>query len=943
MHAHTILLLAHMALFSQATPPDRDREGRSLHANFEDTVFEHNKDFILTTDSIFTPIETVHINPDYAIFTKSIDLTSVEDSKNLLTEFHTEHIAVCQEMHDNDKEHNDLFITPLHENTYVFEHVYKHAEAVCQEIGHTLVQATTLEEQKALYDFLEHHRIFEVYADVAYTPTSETLATPGTIARLTQTGYLRICDETNPATETDISTYFGTYYKQSLPLAFKRNGPYLSICPVYDNKSLRTVCQRRERPGHLESMAEEIEFCNARSTDIKDTIFPLAEALNTLHSIISPEQGTTQKEKRDMTESQTLQTLARYQKKIEIKATNSTASDTTEIHAEHQRTTRQAAFAAVALIGAMTMITSIINSLADTASHVTNAKNIGTLAVQSETIRTNQLQLESHVQQLDRIVQNHVNLVEKENRIYTAFIRVISSVQDNIIVYSHLLDSIMNSQMSTFMLSKDEITTLARRTLEQTSQRMSTNPTDYTVKPIYNNGKLSISIEIPLIDPSKQATIYSIRNFPIFKDGKQFVQKCDEDYIAIYENSDHYNTLTRLEYRDCVTRRNRCTSGGPQFTKAIDNCAARQFLGTFPQNVVHKQLSHETPFFLTVGNKTIYSVAKPMRIELHCPEVDKPGPDFTFTISDRGHFINPTGTCSFTAEGVNFVPSLPKFTKTTVQHDYFQMSTDPTLFNFPTKIRLQAIALDRVQPLQLSDPTHATKTTVIIVGSLIALIFTLIVVLILFLFHVRRKVNRKIRKIMSAIWSDSDHEEGTEMSETKLYMNKKDSRNNIHPCHPTPPTPILQSSSRHGAQTRPSFTATPNLDNLPNTIPPPIVNHKPNSTWLAVHKELNKLTKNAPEVNNPENNPDPANRPPGINLEPVPDDYDDGPDPLALDQEPVQNQDPNPPQQQQRQNGPTPEQQEELRRLYDRQQAYLRSREGGAQANRPNDQGQPRQ
>ena len=180
------------------------------------------------------------------------------------------------------------------------------------------------------------------------------------------------------------------------------------------------------------------------------------------------------------------------------------------------------------------------------------------------------------------------------------------------------------------------------------------------------------------------------------------------------------------------------------------------------------------------------------------------------------------------------------------------------------------------------------------------------------------------------------------MSETKLYMNKKDSRSNIHPCHPTPPTPILQSSSRHGAPPRPNFSATPNLDKLPSNIPPPIVNN-PDPTWQAVHRELNKLTKNAPETNNPNDNPNPANRPPGIYLDPVPPNYEERPDPPDLNQDPVQNQDPNPPQQQQQPNGPTPEQDRELRRLHDRQQAYLRSREGGAQANRPNDQGQPRQ
>ena len=942
MHALTLLLLALMALFSQALqPPEIAR--KNLHRKFNDTVFEHTRDFILTTDSIFTPRQVVHINPDYATFTKGLDLSPIHEAKDIMSDLYVEHEKVCDLMEHNDVSNRFQFTIPQDENNKTIHSTASVAKETCHDRGHTMVRAVSAAAQKSLHAYLTDNDIKEIYSDLAFSPIHNAILSPGTSISPTSSGFVRMCDEEQPASKSNIYAYFGTYYKQSLPLAYRRKGPYLTLCPVYENRPLATVCEFSRQPINIRTLDDEIAFCRARSNDIQNAILPLTSALNTLsHIVHPPKAGTNDREDRDTTGSQKLQNFfgARVDSQnIPSVPLNNRPSNVSTVAGREKRQIALATTAAV--VGTMTMITSVVNSFANSAKYTENSRNIGKLSVQIDTLDMRTLQLEATITEVTDLYNNHVAIIENENRIYTSFLRIVASTQDNTIVYGHLLDSIMNAQMSTFMLSKDEIQTLATETLDRTSQRMSTNPTDYTVKPVYHNNHLSISIEIPLIDPSRQATIYSVRNFPIFRDQIQYVQDCDQEYIAIYENSDHYNTLTPTEYRDCITRRNRCTSSGPQFTKNVDNCLARQILSSNTGKVTHKKLSHSTPFFLTIGNKTIYSVPSPMRIEFHCPEIDKPGPDFAFTIADRGHFINPTGSCSFTTEGTSYIPPLQKVAVRTVFQDYFHMSTDPDLYNFPAKHSIDSLAVDSLPPLELTPSDsgeHASHISVIVVSTVLGITAFIVMALLYLYCALRRKVKRKVSKILSIIWEKDEND--TEMSDfnsqyvtpNKYRQNSiLKTRQNSRQSESTFQAHFFQSAASFPNQDAPPNT--PNLDAVPRDIQPQGEQH-PNPPQAPPRPPLNPPppNRNNDNIMTESNNGHPPNPPApqprmNISLEIA--------DPAALNNR-VRNQpipdlaNPDPPNQAQEEQPPTAEQQRRMEELF---RSQLQG--GSSDANRP--------
>jgi hypothetical protein len=87
--------------------------------------------------------------------------------------------------------------------------------------------------------------------------------------------------------------------------------------------------------------------------------------------------------------------------------------------------------------------------------------------------------------------------------------------------------------------------------MRSTPQTLDMTASNFKVTPVRLNGQLGVQVQIPLIDSTKTATLFSIVKYPVFHENQKFQSNCPTNHLAIHDNSLTYTILTCDEYLTC--------------------------------------------------------------------------------------------------------------------------------------------------------------------------------------------------------------------------------------------------------------------------------------------------------------------------------------------------------------------------------------------------------
>ena len=606
-----------------------------------------DKDFLLKRDALLVPVAKKAINSDYVTVTKTIDFSNLKTTTDYLDQLAYTHAKVCRQLEQHHA-HKPLY--QLLDNGQ--GRIRSEATIFCNNLGMTIARPNTYAELMELRDFMLKNHLTQILTDatIPYSWDHGSMASQ-----------IKYPDGTSPFVTADMywkhhdKLQYSASYSQMIVFTIN-NRQEIQVDAIYE-KTLPAVCQTKPEQRQLRA---ETRFCDARTND-------LAKATDSIRGALKLLTGTMP-----------LNMAAFDNSMMSSLQTNSTSHD------EPTRDKRSIVGTGAAAFAAITLLATTAGAMANNAKATDNARKIASLHVDISQI---QRDFDSFAKELNRTMnsmQKEDQLIMHETRIYAAATNVKMTMQDNVVVFVHILQTIQYSQYSPLILSPAELASLQTTVFHQTAQKLSQQPTEYNIYPVLIEGELGVNIEIPLHDQTRDATIFEVVPIPSFQDGRKVLLDCDQQYIAMYENSKTYNPMDPNEVAACIATHKPCLARTPTLDNDVDNCAARQFNEDHPANS-YKAAPDSTPFFYTIKNVTIYSVPVLTRVDFHCPEIDKPGADLILNISDTGYFLNPLGDCKFTTKYSQYTPPIERYSMVSKIKELFSDALDPTLYNFPKR------------------------------------------------------------------------------------------------------------------------------------------------------------------------------------------------------------------------------------------------------------------
>ena len=456
---HVVILAACAA--SPTPPPD------PLPANTPAIPFT-DSDFILRPDSIMLPIAHTQINPDYVTLTKLIDLTNLREAADILDDLTNQHRQLCATIH------NDHSAMPTYKNMDPSQTYYRdELILLCKQHGMTLPRPQTTGQMEDLKAFMKengHEHVITDATSTSYWPhidKGRTIRYPdGTSPFLGIKHYK--AQQTAKYEGTDQDTQFG----------FKYNYGNMDFLPL-EKTYMPAICQTTKPVQDLEG---EVALCHARTEDMLQSSLSIESALDSLITGKPIHESLLD----DTTNNGTHTGQRSRQGRIIISGTVATT------------------------IAAVTLLVSTITSITAIAKTTSNTMAISSLEIDLTDIKDEHERFAHETKEVLRHLQDLHNLILHETRIYASSTTLKLSLQDNIITYTTIMQSVRYKQYSPLILSQTELTRLQHDVFGQTAQKLSPQASSYMIEPVMLDGRLAVNIIIPLLDPSREATIFRL-------------------------------------------------------------------------------------------------------------------------------------------------------------------------------------------------------------------------------------------------------------------------------------------------------------------------------------------------------------------------------------------------------------------------------------------------
>ena len=564
----------------------------------------------VTQDLIFLDDDRVLINTDHLKMYKGFDISDLAEvvgETETLKERHALECSRISKLLNDDSSFEYFRISADHQR----------AKELCAAKSMILPYASNRFVAEELQAFMNLHNFTEVHAGVHFNKAKTTIADDQFGAEVLKS--IEFCGDA-PGKVRDIVKHHGFDGRNNdKPFSYfitSRRG--LQLC-VNKEEFLPVVCAKRYE-GHMGHFNSYTKLCDSHMKDIANTLGPLKEAVTDLQNTINPSQDNAKH----------ISLMDRYVIR------------------------NKRAIFAYSFFTIISIVLSVATYLRLSAVHVHHTNEMGRIALKSNNVAAHLESLKNGTYTILDDIQRFDFLRDNEITMYTTFVRMLSALQDSIIVFHDSLNSIKYNQLTSQILSDSEIKKIDEAIMSSTGNRVVPDKAKYTVRPVLIDNKLAVEISIPILDKSREARLYEVRHFPRYINGTKTVPVCDTKYLAIYEHESSYNLLTANEYNICKNNLGPCTAQTPKYSEIIENCATSQYFARKEHSRVrHVKAQDQAPFYLSTGHLTVYAVDENVRVTFHCPHIHQPGPDMVIELNGRGNFTTPGG-CTFKTDFMSF-------------------------------------------------------------------------------------------------------------------------------------------------------------------------------------------------------------------------------------------------------------------------------------------------
>jgi hypothetical protein len=223
---------------------------------------------------------------------------------------------------------------------------------------------------------------------------------------------------------------------------------------------------------------------------------------------------------------------------------------------------------------------------------------------------------------------------------------------------------------------------------------------------------VKLTYAFPIIDPTRQASIFRAYPRPSFLEGKKYWPQVESRFYAIMREGSYFATLGDDEALHCMKDVANCQVSKPLTPASKETACEMTEYFKKSGGCDYREAHDLNPFFMTLKNYTFYVVEKPTQAETHCPASKKAAAESYKTMTSAGHFPTRSG-CYVEANGYRILPGNPvdkqaaTINDGTIGTDGFGRPMTP----FEEKERLNDIKSDieRARLRERDNSTHFTE------------------------------------------------------------------------------------------------------------------------------------------------------------------------------------------------------------------------------------------
>ena len=290
------------------------------------------------------------------------------------------------------------------------------------------------------------------------------------------------------------------------------------------------------------------------------------------------------------------------------------------------------AIAAVAVgVGILASLVGVITGGINQGNYNHNRDAINSLSIGLEDARLTNLQQDKKIEDIQQfLVAMQKNLYvsktldwykDTTEAMTTQFRTLVNTAE---IAVNKLAISIMGrdiGKVNPVLLTSSELAGIATTLFTKENIVLSTDMNQVVPDIFLKDGQIYASLEIPVKDTDRQFDLFEITPVPTFSpEGNRIAPVQPPTYMAIQKESEGFMALSDKEARECLDKRDTmCYTPAPMQPAHLAGCGVAPFLHR-QANCTYMEIEDKSDFYHTGGNLTCFSVKKPIRLRVYCPE-----------------------------------------------------------------------------------------------------------------------------------------------------------------------------------------------------------------------------------------------------------------------------------------------------------------------------------
>ena len=623
----------------------------NAHVAFE---IKHKFDDKLTLgpDMIFTEEKDIDVNQGRLIASREVVVNELVDAQTTIEERISSHRGICLEMRKEFKEtfnKKKFMLYKIEGKTSVYEphHVSK---KFCETNNMDLPEIKSEADKLEMIQLFKDHMITDSHAGVEMVGALKTLNFMSGNGRhqevndeiLRVTPYCKALHGKNWAYYNPHASY---YYK------YDERNHVMNLCGEnqedgkYHPKYI--VCMKRVNDFDPLRIDKEYDFCMGRNLELRRTATEVRGSVEMITDVMS---ATKIKEAKRRSVLNSMVSPHSPAHEIAMGETFNNVA---------QRFIILSTTAGIGL-GTFTAISQLINMAIGglgLSTALQNSVKVRSLDINMQQVAEDFNRTVMQINDRTFAISKKEYFQRSEQAYYDRITRDFSNLRDNLLSHESLLNSVINREANLQLLNDTDIEMLENELRKDRDVYLSRKHHTFDTFPIIENGTLRIAISIPLLEPSKEAKLYSITKIPTFVEGIKFVSDCPETHLVVYKGSSDWNSISIDEALQCMSPKSRCEIRKARVSARVHNCASAQFFLKKHQ-VTLKQESDNIPFVQSVNDTILLSLPhNETTLEFHCDHMDYAGADRVIKTNGKSMIHNPF-LCDYTVPeyGLSYSP-----------------------------------------------------------------------------------------------------------------------------------------------------------------------------------------------------------------------------------------------------------------------------------------------